>query len=640
MKDSSEDETVFIQEDETVTDYIFGVTIPIPETEADWKKILKNPSKFTSKSVLKGAEVSWNKLNPEQRAAMQEAKGLEVEQWVARRVLERFRGTIPPERLMKCRWVLTFKAVEGDNSKVKAKARIVLLGYTDPDLGQLETCAPTLTRRSRQLVFGLSSHRRWRQFKADARSAFLQGGPSQAKRDIFMVPVPELARALQIPVGEGAKLLRAAYGLVSAPREWFAEVDAVLVEKCGMTRLKTDPCVWIKKGLVRGVWQTIGYIASHVDDFLISGEEGHSDWMMALQTFKESFVWSPWESTPYTHCGVGVTQLPDFSFQLQHDGYCEEVKQITIDLTSEQITPEERSQARAVLGAIQWRSLQTGPQHMSKVSQLQSMLPKGNKDVLTQINRLCREVYSQRYVSVGTKQLGAEDDRSIGFAVWTDAAVGNRPDLSSTGGYLVGMVRNDFFLGTKGVVNPISWRSGKLPRVARSSLSAEVQALAEGEQELMMCRAEWAELIGHELDLRCPEKTTSLVQAAMIVDAKSVYDAFHKGDAVNSAFSMKEKYAALELLAVSESLRRQNTSLLWVSSEAQLADGLTKPAAQDQMRQFLQGGQLWAVRYDPNFVAAKRKKKSDGSYDHDVSEWTVKEDESFRDMLQRHTHEP
>ena len=71
---------------------------------------------------------------------------------------------------------------------------------------------------------------------------------------------------------------------------------------------------------------------------------------------------------------------------------------------------------------------------------------------------------------------------------------------------------------------------------------------------------------------------------------------------------MKEKYAGLELLAVSENLRKQNTSMVRGSSEAQLADSLTKSAAQDMMRQFLQCGQLWVVKYDPGFVAAKRKK--------------------------------
>ena len=87
-------------------DFVLGVTIPILQSEQEWKKILKNPSKFTSKAVLKGAEVSWAKLNPGQRAAMKEAKQMEVDQWVVRKVIERFRGSVPPNRLMKSRWVL------------------------------------------------------------------------------------------------------------------------------------------------------------------------------------------------------------------------------------------------------------------------------------------------------------------------------------------------------------------------------------------------------------------------------------------------------------------------------------------------------------------------------------------------------
>ena len=82
-------------------------------------------------------------------AEKREAKQLEVSQWVSKKVCERFRGAVPAGRLMKTRWVLVFKAVDRDESKVKCKARIVLLCFTDPDLGELETCAPTLSRRSR-----------------------------------------------------------------------------------------------------------------------------------------------------------------------------------------------------------------------------------------------------------------------------------------------------------------------------------------------------------------------------------------------------------------------------------------------------------------------------------------------------------
>ena len=40
---------------------------------------------------------------------MAEAKQLEVSQWVQQKVCERFKGVIPPSRLMRTRWVLVFK---------------------------------------------------------------------------------------------------------------------------------------------------------------------------------------------------------------------------------------------------------------------------------------------------------------------------------------------------------------------------------------------------------------------------------------------------------------------------------------------------------------------------------------------------
>ena len=53
--------------DDVKEDDIFGVIIDMPKDESDWKKVLKNPAKFAAKSVSKGAEVAWSKLNPEQK---------------------------------------------------------------------------------------------------------------------------------------------------------------------------------------------------------------------------------------------------------------------------------------------------------------------------------------------------------------------------------------------------------------------------------------------------------------------------------------------------------------------------------------------------------------------------------------------
>ena len=54
--------------------------------------------------------------------------------------------------------------------------------------------------------------------------AFLQGQRSEEKRKVYAWPVEELAEALNMPRGQPAQLLKACYGLVNAPAEWFNSV--------------------------------------------------------------------------------------------------------------------------------------------------------------------------------------------------------------------------------------------------------------------------------------------------------------------------------------------------------------------------------------------------------------------------------
>ena len=64
---------------------------------------------------------------------MSDAKQLEVQSWLEEMVWQKYHGIISQGRLMRMRWVLTLKALEGKADKDKCKARTVLLGYTHPD---------------------------------------------------------------------------------------------------------------------------------------------------------------------------------------------------------------------------------------------------------------------------------------------------------------------------------------------------------------------------------------------------------------------------------------------------------------------------------------------------------------------------
>ena len=102
--------------------------------------------------------------------------------------------------------------------------------------------------------------------KADARAAFLQGGEIQLQRQVFGLPVEELATAMDLPKGRAVQFLKATYGLTVAPQEWFLKVDAILTE-VGLTRLKTEPCMWSLKvpdmNREDGKQRVLGLISAH-----------------------------------------------------------------------------------------------------------------------------------------------------------------------------------------------------------------------------------------------------------------------------------------------------------------------------------------------------------------------------------------
>ena len=217
---------------------------------------MKDPSKFVAKRVAKGVEVS----NEEQRRAMKEAKHAEISEWLASRVCQAAVGPVPNDRLMRMRWVLTFKQAD-QPGLVKAKARLVVLGFTDPDYGAVAVRSPTLSRRGRQLLLQAGVHRHWQMLKADAKTAFLQGHASQQSRQIFGMPVKELQEAMNLPEGQAVQFLKAAYGITIAPREFYLYVHDILV-KLGVERLKSEPCIWRLRALnpLTGPQETIGVV--------------------------------------------------------------------------------------------------------------------------------------------------------------------------------------------------------------------------------------------------------------------------------------------------------------------------------------------------------------------------------------------
>mgnify|MGYP001826004312 CR=1 FL=1 len=227
------------------------IDIPLPESERDWSLFAQVQACYAVQQVRK-AEVKWSTLDADGRAKFEKAKHAEIDQWLEEEAVKAVEGHIPRERVMRMRWVLTYKDTGA------AKARLVLIGFEDPDLDRLVSSSPTMCRRTRQLVLQAAIQQGWKPLKGDIKSAFLQGTASQTLRQVYALPVPELAHALGVPEGRAVQVQKACYGLVNAPAEFYRTVDSHLLA-CGFERLLTDPCAW---RLRRHMWMIFLFAAT------------------------------------------------------------------------------------------------------------------------------------------------------------------------------------------------------------------------------------------------------------------------------------------------------------------------------------------------------------------------------------------
>ena len=149
----------------------------------------------------------------------------------------------------------------------------------------------------------------------------------------------------------------------------------------------------------------------------------------------------------------------------------------------------------------------------------------------------------------------------------------------------------------------LDWRSQKLPRIARSSLAAEAQAAACASDATEFAVRYFEHLKAPEVPLRELIKLRSSLDPVLITDAKALFDSYHRESLVSS---VTDRRISLEIRVVKEQMESLGGSLRWVSSERQIADGLTKDSARQLFADRLRHAKVKFL-FDPDYVAAKKK---------------------------------
>ena len=251
-------------------------------------------------------EVNLRLLSPDDQALFVEAKRKELEQFFHNDVWEfatpaESQSATEARRVISARWVLTWKRTNEDKPeetpKFKAKARLVLRGFEDPDLLTMKTAAPTASRLARMMLLTTSVWQSWKIWCGDVKAAFLSG--ANFDRTI-VVRLPKDTTPL---VGDGQvdaqgnthmRLKKSAYGLADAPVEWYGEAKKRLLKSKWSFHPLDQCCFLMTFESDKGI-ELCGLLILHVDDMLLSGDDKSEMFSAALTDLKKNFNFGKWE---------------------------------------------------------------------------------------------------------------------------------------------------------------------------------------------------------------------------------------------------------------------------------------------------------------------------------------------------------
>ena len=174
----------------------------------------------------------------------------------------------------------------------------------------------------------------------------------------------------------------------------------------------------------------------------------------------------------------------------------------------------------------------------------------------------------------------------VTLCAFSDASFMSSRHSTGHQGTLVFATTPEILENKKAVVAPIAWSSKKVPRVVGSTLSAEAAALSNTVDRLLWLRMLWAWIQNPDCEWSNPEAVLSQEnKSAVVTDCRSMYDILTR----TAVPSCSEHRTTIECLLIRERLKA-NCDVRWVSSQAMLADCLTKTMDSTTLRECLRTG--------------------------------------------------
>ena len=545
------------------------------------------------------AEVRVRDLSHEELALFDQAKQKELQCWIQTSAIKAIlRRSLNPSQILKSRWILTWKPPEPGEDKKRAKARLVVLGFQDPKLVEVMRDAPTLSREGRATVLQTIASCQFPLSSFDIKTAFLRGKADEGN-PLAMEPPPELRKMLKLRDDEVCQLVGNAYGRVDAPLLFYKELCKQL-RQLGFEPHPLEPCVFVLKtgSRLRGI------LGVHVDDGVCGGD---TYFLQKIEELQKVLPFGSRKHQSFVFTGIQLEQFPDHSIRASQSDYVHRIPSIDIGRLRRQdldapVNEDERTKLRGLIGSLQYAVTHTRPDVAARLGEVQCQTTTATVQTLLLANKVLREAQEYHQVHVVFRAIPVE---KLTFVAFGDASFAPSKNLNSHQGILICATDDRLNQNLEAPVSPLSWSSKRIPRVVRSTLSAEAYAMSKAVDLLGWVRMLWGVIHIPDFKWRQPEQGFKQLRTAVIVtDCKSLYDLVTR-----LAMPACEEYrTTLEVLLIKQRCL-ENACFRWVPTTLQAADCLTKAMDSNLLRAVLARGQF--KLYDPSQTLekdAQRKK--------------------------------
>ena len=445
------------------------------------------------------------------------------------------------------RWVVTKHEIDAKNQPLKA--RLCVRGDLESGKNNVRSDSPTAGKDTLKLALLVAANEGFRVKSGDKKAAYLQG--LELQREVHVTPPTEAG----VEDGKIWRLKKAAYGLLDGGRMFYLRLVQEL-DKLGMQKVHTEGALWtyVKNGKLKGL------ILSHVDDFLLIGNDTFEEDIE--EKLKITFKFSKIEQKSFKYCGCNININEKGVVELDQNDYVDKLELVPRKEgdVGRALEAKEVKELRGKIGEILWISLMTRPDLAFDVNVLASEVPKATVETVNKMNRLIAKAINRREV-LRFVRLG--DISELVVKLYTDASYNNQDgQVRSTEGRVV-LIENP----KEKLVSVASWKTRKIPRVCRSVKSAETRALEDGLDEAVHTARVISEIYSGIIDLKNPDQLPVLA----LTDSKSLWESLH------NTKQCEEKLLRNTIAGIKELMNlKMVQSVEWVSTDNQLADCMTK----------------------------------------------------------------